>query len=811
MSSMAFLSSHATFSLPHRLTPMIKNYITVALRNFIKGRLYSVINVVGLAVGLTVFLYIAIFIYHQLSFDRFNSKADRIYRVASHLEMGANVAEMTATYPPMAAAMSASFPEVEKSLRLFMQYDKVFKHDDKLFSENILYAGPEFFDVFSLKLLSGDPTTALKEKYQVVLTRDMVKKYFGEQSDLAAVIGKSIIIDGCPCQVTGVIQDCPVNSHFQYTCIVSIESSKPGQDLAWNNLNLSTYLLLNPDAKPADIESKIPDMLKKNVPDFDKYESAGVIVKFFLQPLTSIHLHSNLDGELSPTSSITTIYILGSIAAIVLLLACVNFMNLTTARSSKRAKEVGIRKVLGSKSTQLVRQFTFETILMVAVAAVIALLLVQLLKYPFMLLTGERLSFDLLLNPVFIAAIILFTLLLGILAGSYPSFYLASFKPVDVLKGKLKSGMKSSGLRNGLVVLQFTISMILITSTLIVQNQLTFMRSKKLGFDKDNLLIISNANRLASYDGFVNELKKNKDVVYVGNARFRPIGNYDGTSVSTEDDKDNQRLLNMNYVGYDYFDAMKFDLVAGRAFSRDFPSDSAALILNQAGAEYLFSGDPIGKKVNTGGASNFTVVGVVADFNFESLKNEVKPLMFFLNEHQRFLHVRIAPGNHINTIAAIEALWKSQNADLPFTYSFVDDDFAESFKEEARLGSIFNVFTVLALGIACLGLLGLASFTAEQRTKEISVRKVMGASVSGILVLLSRDFAKLILISMILATPAAYFSMNWWLSDFAFRTDISPWSLVVGSVFTLVLALLIICAQGLKSAFLNPAETLKYE
>ncbi len=790
---------------------MIKNYLTVAIRNFLKGRLYSIINVVGLAVGLTVFLFITVFVYHQLSYDGFHLKADRIYRVASHLEMGTNVAEMTATYPPMAAAMSSTFPEVEKSLRLFMQYGKVFKNDEKVFTEDILYAGPEFFDVFSFKLLAGDPATALQKKDQVVLTRELVTKYFGEQTDLSSVIGKSLTIDGNVSAVTGVIQDCPENSHFHYTSVVSMESSQQGQDLTWNNMNLSTYLLFRERVDAKQVESKIPEMLMKHVPDFDKYEANGVVVRFFLQPLRSIHLHSNLDGELSPTGSIVTVYILGSIAAIVLLLACVNFMNLTTARGARRAKEVGIRKVLGSSAVQLVRQFTFETILMVALATVLALVLLQVFRYPFVMMTGEHLSFDLLVHPGFIAALIAFTMLLGIAAGSYPSFYLAAFKPVDVLKGKLRSGMKSSALRNGLVVLQFAISIVLITCTIVVQNQLGFMRARKLGFDKDNLVLINNANKLPSVSAFENELKNSKDVVSVSHARFRPIGNYDGTSVSTEDDRANQRLLNMNYVGYEYFDVMKFQLQSGRGFSRDF-TDSMSLVLNETGANYLFGGNPIGKKVYTDDKTYYTVIGVVSDFNFESLKNEVKPLMFFLREkQQRFMHVRLAPGNHIASISAIEAIWKSQQADVPFTYTFVDDDYAELFKEEARLGNIFNVFTGLALFIACLGLLGLAAFSAEQRTKEISVRKVLGASVPGILILLSKDFAKLVLIAVVISLPVAYYLMQQWLDTFAFKTTISVVSLSVGAILTLTLALIIVSMQGLKAALLNPAETLKYE
>jgi putative ABC transport system permease protein len=789
---------------------MLKNYLTIAVRNLVKGRLYSIINVTGLAAGLTVFLFISIYIYNELSYDSFNTKADRIYRIASHLEMGTNVADMTATYPPLAATLSNEFPQIEKTLRLFMQYGKTFKNEDKIFTEDILFAGPEFFDVFSIKLLHGNQSTVLKEKYQVVLTPELVAKYFGEQNDVSAVIGKSLIIDGNVVQVTGVVQEAPANSHFTYKAIMSMTSCAPGRDETWNNMNLSTYILLNEGVSASVIDEKFPEVLVRNVKGFEEYQKQGIVIKFLTQPLRSIHLYSNLDGELSPTGSIVTVYILGSVALIVLILACVNFMNLTTARSANRAKEVGVRKVLGSNTSQLVRQFTFESIIMVLMAATISLILLQLFRYPFAELIGKNLSFDLLKAPQFIGIFILFSVSLGVLAGSYPSFYLASFKPASVLKGKLRSGMGAGKLRNSLVVFQFVISIVLITCTIVVQDQLQFMRSKKLGFEKENLLIIENANKMSGQTAFINELKRNTGVVEASAASFRPIGNYDGTGVVTEENKENVKLLNFNSVDADYFETMKFRILKGRGFSRDFASDSLGLVLNHTGAKYLFSADPVGKKVYYND-KEYTVLGIVDDFNFESLKNEVKPLMFFLQGNNRFLHVRLAPGDYHRTISEIQSLWKSQNAEIPFSYSFVDDDYTKLFNEEALLGRIFGVFTLLAVLIACLGLLGLAAYTAEQRTKEISVRKVLGATVSNILVLLSKDFAKLILIAILISLPLAYYAMQEWLNGFAYKTDISAVSLIIGSALTLVFALIIVSLQALKVALLNPANTLKYE
>jgi putative ABC transport system permease protein len=788
---------------------MIRNYLKVAVRNFYKGRLYSIINVSGLAVGLAVFFFIIIFIHREIRYDQFHEKTDRIYRVATHLEMGGNTSDLTATYPPLAKALLSECPEVEKSLRVYQRFGKVFQYEDKLFSENVLYAGPEFFEVFSFQLVAGDPTSALKEKYQVILTPELVRKYFGEQVAYENVLGKSIAIDKDIFEVTGIVKEAPSNSHIQFKAIASIESTEAGRDERWENMNLSTYVLLHNNIDYRSLEARIPTVLNKYIEDYDKFPEQGIVIDLSLQPLESIHLHSNLQGELTPTGSMLTLYILGSIAVIVLILACVNFMNLSTARSSKRAREVGIRKVLGSSTRQLIKQFTLESVTTVGASALLALFLLLVFRHPLALVTGEDLPFGLLLTPGFLVPLVLFIIVLGIVAGSYPSFYLSSFNPVRVLKGNLRTGVGGARLRNLLVTLQFVISIVLITCTIIVQNQLHFIRSKKLGFDKENLLVVENIDKLTSPEGFLNTLKSQNDVVNVSSAAFKPIDDYDGTTVVTEIDQENRRLLNFNVVDYDYFETLDLEIVSGRAFSRERPSDKQAVILNEAAVGYLFGNDGVGKKIYHD--TIYEVIGVVADFNFETLKNEVKPMMFKLREHNRFLHVRLAKGNHVETLATIEKLWKAQDVNVPFSYSFVDQDYSALFKEETKLGTTFGVFTTLAVFIACLGLLGLASYTAEQRTKEIGVRKVLGASISNVIVLLSRDFVRLVLVAVFFSIPITYYAMTKWLSSFAYRTDVSIQAIGLGALLTLLLALSIVTVQALRVAVLNPADTLKSE
>lgn len=592
-----------------------------------------------------------------------------------------------------------------------------------------------------------------------------------------------------------------------------MESTDQGRDLSWNNMNVSTYILLQNSATIQDVVRKMPDVFRKHMRDFDALSQQGVSMHAIAQALPDIHLYSNIQGEFEPNGSIVTLYIFGSVAVIVLLLACVNFINLITARSANRAKEVGVRKVLGSSASQLMRQFTTESIIAVLLATLLSLGLIELLRFPFSQLSGKDLPFHLFLTPPYLLILLAFVVVLGFIAGSYPAFFLASYKPAQVLKGKIRSGFKNSRLRNGLVTLQFVISMVLITCTLIVQYQLDFMRSRKLGFDKENVLIIDNAHRLSSQQAYINAIRELNGVQQAGAARFKPIDDYDGMPVVTEEDRDNKKLVNFSSIDHDYLTTLHYEIIAGRDFSKDHPTDSSRVLLNERAADFLFGGDAVGKKVWPAGddAPQFTVAGIVKDFNFESLKNEVRPMVFFLSPNERYLHVRLNPGDYSATISQLEFAWKNQNPELPFTYSFLDDNYYNLFKEEANLGALFSIFTGLALFIACLGLIGLAAYMAEQRKKEISVRKVLGATLLQIVLLMSRDFAKIMIIAFMIAIPLGYMAMNRWLDGFAYKVDVSILVFVTGGILVMIIALLAVSFQAIRAALLNPVESLKEE
>lgn len=790
---------------------MIRTYIKIAYRNFIKDKFFSVINITGLAVGIAVVLLIALYVIHETSYDRFHGKADRIYRIVMHLEMGGNAADLTSTFPPLAKAIKADVPEVEEALRLYSLNGRAFRRDDRIFTEDdVLFSGPELFSVFDFKVLAGNAATALQKPNQILLTPALVKKYFATEN-LAGVVGESIYIDQQLYEVTGVVEEAPVNSHFHFTAIASIESTPQGRDESWNNMNLATYLLLEKGASIEAVMGKLPAVFARNMPNFEKMPEKGVIMRPMAQALTDIHLHSNVQGEFEPNGSVTTLYIFGSVACIVLLLACVNFVNLVTARSANRAKEVGVRKVLGSASHQLVRQFTLESIAVVFVATLLGLGLVELLRRPFDQISGKQLPSEVLLSPAYLLALLLFVIVLGMMAGSYPAFFLSSFRPAQVLKGKVRAGFRSNTMRNVLVTLQFVISIALITCTLVVQHQLTFMRSKKLGFDKENMLIIDNAHRLASQQGFINAIESIPAVYNVASANSKPIDDYEGMPLTTTPDKNNLKLVNFIRADHDFLSVLKYEFVTGRNFSREIASDSDAVILNERAAAFLFGGPAEGKHLYFDGADPYTVIGVVKDFNFESLKNEVRPLVFFLGLDQRYLHVRLNPGDYTAAISAIERIWRQQNPDVPFSYTFLDEAYSNLFKEEVKLGTLFGIFTGLALFIACLGLIGLAAYMAEQKKKEISVRKVLGATVSQVVVLMSRDFMRLMVVAFILAVPFAYFVMKEWLDGFAYRVDVSPLALSLGGILVMFTALLAVSYQAIRAALVNPVDSLKEE
>lgn len=788
---------------------MLATYLKIAFRNFVKEKFFSVINSIGLSVGISVALLITLFLLHELSYDKFNSKQDRIHRIAMYLEVGGNGSEVNSTFPPQAEAMQDEIAEVELAVRVSSSNGKIFKLQDKIFTEDkILFADSAFFSVFDYRVLAGNPTLALSKPYQILFTPTLVQKYF-DTDDFSTIVGRSILINNEVYEISGVVEEAPANSHIQYRAIASMESTAQGRDKTWNSLNVSEYVLLKEGTSIRSVMDRTTEVIRKYLPGYDDFAKQGIVMRPTTIPLADIHLRSNIRGEFEPGGSIVNLYIFGSVAFIVLLLASVNFVNLLTARSANRAKEVGVRKVLGSARAHLVRQFILECVLLVGIATLLALGSVELLRTPFTHLSGKPLPFDLLLTPKYLLALIAFVILLGVAAGSYPAFFLSSFQPAQVLKGKIRSGFKSGKLRNTLVTIQFVISMVLISCTLMVQHQLDFMRSKKLGFEKDNVIVIDNSNRLASQEAFIDEISNLAGIENAGAATFRPVDDYDGMLITTEEGKDDRKAVNFSRVDDQYLKVLKYEFLEGRNFSKEIASDTASVVINERAAELLYGGSALGKKLYN--EYGYTVIGVVKDFNFESLKNEVRPLVFYPYPNQRFLHVRIFPGDYQKTIASIERVWKNHTSDLPFTYTFLDETYNNLFKEEVKLGNIFGVFTGLGLLIACLGLMGLTAYMAEQRKKEISLRKVLGANIRQVIFLMSKDFVKIMLIAVALALPLTWYMMNQWLEGFVYRTNVSVFILLTGAGAVVATAFIAISYQAIRAALINPVDTLKEE
>lgn len=792
---------------------MIRNLFKVAFRNFYREKFYTLLNVTGLAIGIAVAILISLYILNELSYDSFHVKADRTYRLVSHLQLGSNRFDGNSTFPPMAEALQNNIPEIERAMRLTQRNGLIYKLDDRAFNEpNTFFADSNFFKVFDFQLEAGDPATALTGHNKIVLTPAIAQKYF-KTKEWDQVIGKSLQVGDDVVQVTGIVEEAPANSHFHFASIASITLIPAGRDETWNSMNLSTYLVLKDGTSIGSVLDKIPEVIEKQNPGFKDLPKQGITLTFDALALKEIHLLGSGQGEFEPNGDTATLYIFGIVALVVLALACVNFVNITTARSANRAKEVGVRKVLGSSSHQLIKQFTLESIITVAIATLISLGLVELARIPFVALTGRELTFDFFLQPTGIAFMVAFVILLGFLAGSYPSFFLSHLKPSVVLKGDVRSGFKSSKLRNSLVTLQFTISIILISCTLVVQQQLKYMRSKKLGFEKENIVVLKNADRVDNQQSIINELKQLPSVQAIASAEFRPIDDYDGTVAVTEEDHETRKLVRTCHADFDFIPTVGIELLNGRNFSRDFVSDSSAVILNESAANYLFGTDPLGKSVYLADndiSRKLTVIGVVRDFNFQSLKDAVSPLVFMLENNQQNLHVRLNPGNYNESLAAMESIWK-KHADVSFDFTFLDESYNNLFKEESRLGTLFTAFTGLALIIACLGLIGLAAYMSEQRNKELSIRKVLGATAVQIVVLLSRDFTKLILLAAVLGIPIAYYVMDKWLAGYAYRTKLDIYLFVGSGALVLMIAMIAVSYQSIKAAFMNPVDSLKNE
>lgn len=799
---------------------MLKNYFKVALRNILKHKFFSVINILGMTIGLTACILIILYITDELSYDRFHVHADRMYQVGLHGKIAGQDIRTSNTCPPLARAMADEIPDVEASTRIAEFWGSVVKYEDKAFTEErVYYADSNFFRFFTFELLEGDPLTALKEPQSVVLTQHMAEKYFGEEE----AMGKLIVIgDTVTYKVTGVAADSPTNSHVIFNVLVSSSSAERLQQNIWLNNYLYTYFLLNEHGSLDNVEHKLGDLVVKYVgPEIerfmgvsiDKMKEQGGIYGFFPTRITDLRLHSTVRDGIEPPGNITYVYFFGAIALFIIIIACINFMNLATARSAGRAKEVGLRKALGSLRIQMIIQFLSESIFYSGAAVILSIGICYLLLPTFNELSGKELEMSALNRPLFIAGLALLVIFVGIISGSYPAFYLTSFNSVEVLKGKVRSGMKSKGIRSALVVFQFGISIFLIIFTATVYLQLKFMQNRNLGMDKNNVLIINSTWRLGNNrEPFRNSLSDYTGVVKTSftNHTFPGVNN---TTVFKSIESEQDHIMGVYYADYDHADVMRFELAQGRFFSRDFVSDSTAIILNEAAVKEFGMKDPINEEILYNGDDQpvrLKVVGVMKDFNFESLREEIRPLAIRFGKWGGQLTIRYQ-GNPSSIIDRAESLWKEYAANEPFEFTFLDEDFDELFRAEQRMSTIFGILSGLAIFVASLGLFALAAFTGEQRTKEIGIRKTMGATVTNLVFLLSREFTMLVLLAFIPGAVAAYWVVSSWLAGFAYRIDISPWTFVVSGVAALVIAWITVGFQALKTASSNPVDALRYE
>jgi putative ABC transport system permease protein len=802
---------------------MLKNYFKTALRIMLRQKVYSFINITGLSVGIAATLIILIYVTDEVSYDRFHQNPELIYRVFFTGRLQGTEVRSAVSASPVAEAMQKQIPDVAEVVRFGLWRTMPMSYGDKNFTEkHFLVADSNFFKFFSFPFIAGDPETALRGTNKIVITESVAKRYFGDESPLGKIMVRGS--ERSPSEVTGIVKDPPHNSHIDFDIILSGESWDYMKDGQWTSTNLYTYIRLHPLADPKKVGDQLNLIAEKNMGSelekflgmtFAQFKQQGNNVGLVLQPMIDIHLTSDLSEEITPNGNIQYLYIFMAIAVFIIMIACINFMNLSTARSANRAKEVGVRKTIGAFRSKLVLQFLSESILYSFFSMLLAIILIGVSLDGFNLLSGKELTLSVFANPVILISIAIFTLIVGLLAGSYPAFYLTAFKPTEVLKGKIRAGFKNSVLRNGLVVFQFIISISLIFGSIVVYNQLKFMQEKNLGFDKENIVDLLHTLSLGkNSQAFKNEVNSHPEFEGASFANRLPP-NIDWNSAFRKGGSEQDFLLSVYQVDYDHLATMNYTMAEGRFFSRDFPADSSAIILNETAYKQMgFTNIDEATVITYNGPSPkpLKVIGILKDFNFESLKANVKPMAVLLGREPNFeIAIRLSKGNTQNQIALLEKIWKKYCPESAFEYSFLDQNFDALFRAEQRLGKIILVFTLLAIGIACLGLFGLASYTAEQRSKEISIRKVMGASVSQVMVLLSRDFTMLLIVSFIVATPIAWFAAENWLQGFANRIDVKVWMVFVAGSISIFIALLIIGFQSVKAARENPIKAIKSE
>ena len=815
---------------------MFANYLKVAIRNLMKHKVYSLINIVGLATGMACCILILLYVRHELSYDDFHEHADRIFRVSREWlnQDGTSSLHLGHVAPPIAPLLENDFPEIEHAVRLTGGGRLLIGYDGKYFEEgDFFFADPEIFDVFTIQFVKGDPKTALANPNNVVITEEIAAKYFGEEDPL----NKTINVDGeGDLKVTGVMKRLPENSHFHVDFLASLKILEHifGREAFedWGSNNFATYILLEPGTDASRFETQFPAFIDRHLTAARVRETGEAPAEklsltniLHLWRLTDIHLHSHLDSEIAPNSDIKNVYIFSSVAFFILLIACINFMNLATARSANRAKEVGLRKVVGAGRGRLIQQFLGESLILAFISLSLAVFLVSLLLTAFSNFTGKQLGLALNQNFSIVAALAVIALFVGIIAGSYPAFFLSRMRPVFVLKaGKGDSQGGHGTLRKGLVVFQFAISIILIISVGIVNNQLEFCRTKDLGLNKEQLVVLPASDEMISrYAAFKSRLLDHPNITGVTASKRVPSARLlDSSGARIVDGEESEpinfRIANVR-VDHDFIDVYGMQIVAGRNFSTQFPTDStAAFILNETAAKRI-GWDPeeaVGKPFGYGDREG-RIIGVVKDFHYESLHVPITPVVLLIRpDNFNSISIRIRQG-HLDQAAAtidfLQEIWQEYRPNFPFTYSFLDARYEQLYDSEHKLQQIFSAFSALGVFIGCLGLFGLASYTAQQRTREMGIRKTLGASVANLVVLQSGDFVRLVAVAILVSWPIGYFVMNRWLQDFAYRININSqlFTFILAAALALVIALLTVSTQAIKAAMTNPVDSLRYE
>ncbi|HBC78245.1 MAG TPA: cell division protein FtsX [Bacteroidales bacterium] len=808
---------------------MLKNFFVNGLRIFRKNPGYIALNVSGLAIGLAGFLFIILYVINELSYDRFHKNYENIYRLKVVGRMAGGEIDQAVTAAPMARAMVADYPEVLEATRFTSMGEWLIRFGENRFNEDgVLFADSSIFKVFSFRLLKGDPASALERPKSLILTEEYAKKYFGDMDPM----GQKMIVEADTnlYTVTGVIQNIPDNSHIKFDILASL-SSYPQQanNQFWVSHNCYTYILVKNGTVKADLEEKFQGMVVKYVGPqlkqilgltIEDFKKAGNDFRYVMEPLKDIHMKGASQYSLEPGGSLTTIYIFSVIALLILLTAIINYVNLATAKSASRAKEVGVKKVAGAGKTGLMAQFLGESLIIAAFAAFIAIILVFVLLPSFNQLTGKEVSagqLQSLQGIALLAGLVIFT---GVASGFYPGFVLASFNPVEVLKGTLNPGSVSKKLRRLLVIFQFTVSIAIIIGSIIVYRQLNFMTNKDLGFNKDNLIIIRRADSFfRQRESFREQLINMPGIENVGFSRAVPGGVYNNNGfLKDEDPEKNTYLMNQTQVSYDFPQTLGVQLVKGRFFSKEFGTDSTAILINEAAAKSLGMTDPVGKYIlQPAGPQQFTrlqIIGVMKDFNIESMHKKITPVCFTVLGNfggDQFAAVRISDKDIPGTIKAIEQKWQTYTTTQPFQYDFLTDSWNNLYSSEMKTGKIFLLFSILAVFIACLGLLGLVTFITNKRTREIGIRKTYGASIRIVLRLLSKEVVYLILISSVIAYPIAFFGSRYWLEGFADKVNINPLIYLSATLITLAVGWLSISYQTIKAANYNPANALRIE